>query len=233
MRKLHAITGLLLMMSSAAFSQNKSFIDQPYVEVNGYADTLITPNEIYIKINISEKDTKDKVSIEELESKMVNGLKAIGIKTETELSTSDMISNYKFYLLKQKDVVKSKEYLLKVSDAPTASKVFIALEDMGISNTSISKVDHTDLENLQNICRARAVENAKVRAKALTKPLNQTVGSAIQILEINPGFNQPLQGRIYGVAVSGYATKQKYEAPKIEFEKIKIESTINVKFILK
>ena len=48
-------------------AQTKNFIDQPYIEVAGSADTLVTPDEIFIRINISEKDTKNKVSVEALE----------------------------------------------------------------------------------------------------------------------------------------------------------------------
>lgn len=235
MNRLLLIAGILLTIISTGLCQTKSFIDQPFIEVNGYADTLITPNQIFIKINISEKDNKDKISLEELENKMIKALKSIGIKTEIDLTTSDMLSNYKFYFLKQKDVLKSKEYILKVTDAQTASKVFIELEDLGISNTSIDHVDHTDLENIRNICRTRAIENAKAKAISMTKPLMQTVGNAIHITDTEQNISNQLQGRLSGVAVRGYSLneKQKYEAPKIEFEKIKAESTINVKFILK
>jgi uncharacterized protein YggE len=91
---------LLLMLAlfaatvTHALSQIKNFIDQPYIEVTGYADTLITPDQIFIKIVISEKDSKDKISLEEQENKMINAFKAMGIKTETDLTTSDMLSNY-------------------------------------------------------------------------------------------------------------------------------------------
>jgi len=37
----------------AGQAQMKSFIDQPYVEVAGNADTLVTPDEIFIAININ------------------------------------------------------------------------------------------------------------------------------------------------------------------------------------
>src|SRR5690606_37807241 len=143
--------------------------------------------------------------------------------------------NYKSYFLKQKDVLESKEYILKVINAETASKVFIQLEDLGISNTSIDRVDHTDLENIKNICRTRAVENAKIKAKSITKPLMQTIGHAIHIVDDEQIQHDEFQGRLAGVSVLGYGTnvKEKYQAPKIEFEKIKAKSTINVKFILK
>jgi len=122
---------------------------------------LVTPNKITLKIILSEKDTRDRVSIEEMEFKMVAGLKSISINTEDKLTISDMLSNYKTYLLKQKDILKTKEYQLVVSDAATLSKVFLQLENMGISNTSIEKVEHTELESIKNICRTKAIENAK------------------------------------------------------------------------
>jgi uncharacterized protein YggE len=167
---------------------------------------------------------------------MYNALKALGIDVDKNLTTSDMASNFKYYFLRNKNVMKSKEYILKVGDAVTASKVFIELESLGISNTSIDRVDHSDLENIKNQMRSKAVENAKARAVALTTPLHQTVGPAIHIAdnEVYNPLNQP-RGRLDEVVVVGYgALKQsKVELPKIEFEKIKVATNINVKFILK
>ncbi len=131
---------LYLTFTISAFSQTKNFIDQPYIEVNGYADTLVTPNQIFIKIVISEKDSRNKLSLEEQENKMITILNSLNIKTETDLTTSDMLSNYKFYFLKAKDILKTKEYILKVNNATMASDVFIQLENIGISNTSIDFV---------------------------------------------------------------------------------------------
>jgi uncharacterized protein len=220
---------------STGFAQTKNFIDQPYIEVGGYADTLVTPNLIYIKIVIAEKDSRDRISLEEQENKMIAAFKTLGINTETDLTTSDMLSNYKFYLLKQKDILKTKEYVLKVTNAETASKVFIQLEDLAISNTSIQKVDHSDIENFRNICRTRAIENAQKKAIALTKPIAQSIGNAIHISDNETNFDNQLMGRAAGVQIYGYNTvdKAKYEPPKIEFEKIKISGAVSVKFILK
>lgn len=206
------------------------------MEVTGSADTMITPNQIYIKIIISEKDTKDKLSVEELESKMYEALKTLGIDVGNKLTTSDIISNFKSYFLKNKDIMKSKEYQLEVSDAVTASKVFIALEAIGISNTSIARVDHTNLENIRNLMRTKAVENSKARALALIKPLNQTLGPVIHITD-NEVYNKttPFQGRLDEVVVVGYNTRDKsiQEMPNIGFEKIRMATNISAKFIIK
>ncbi|MDB5191570.1 MAG: hypothetical protein JWQ96_1133 [Segetibacter sp.] len=228
------LTALFFLTFLLGQSQTKNFIDQPYIEVSGSADTFVTPNEIFIKILLSEKDTKDRVSIEELEIRMVNALKALGLDTEKDLTTADIASNFKFYLLKSKDVIKTKLYILKVSDAVTASKVFIKLEELGISNTTIDRVDHSDLERIKNIMRTNAIANAKARATALTKPLNQIVGPAIHIADTE-NYNQQLLGRVAGIQIRGATTFQNdyKELPKIDFEKIKVTANITAKFVLK
>jgi hypothetical protein len=227
----------LIFISFCGMAQQKNFIDQPYLEVTGSADSLVTPNEIFIKILIAEKDTKDKVSVEDLEIKMVNALKALEIDLDKNLSTNDISSNFKSYLLKNKDILKTKQYTLKVNDGLTVSKVFINLEQLGISNTSIEKITHSNLENIKNTIRTKAVENAKTRALAIVKPLKQNIGPAIQISDNGPYFmSQQIQGRAAGIILRGPNPLQEATQagiPKIEFEKINVTANIQVKFILK
>lgn len=230
------LLALLLTTLLSAESQTKNFIDQPFIEVNGNADTLVTPNEIYIRIILSEKDTRDRVSLEELEQRMVSALNGLGLDIEKDLTTSEISSNFKFYLLKSKDVIKTKMYTLKVTEAVTATKVFMRLEEIGISNTSIEKVGHSDLDNLKNKMRTKAIIDAKERALALTEPLNQTIGAAIHIVDAENSVSQQLQGRAAGIQIRGVTTIQGHgynDLPKIEFEKIRVTAGINVKFVLR
>ena len=75
---------------------------------------------------------------------MIDALKALDISVERDLVINDMVSNFKIYLLSTRDVLTSKQYTLKVSSAKIAGKVFVKLEDLGISNTAI---DHVDLSS--------------------------------------------------------------------------------------
>ena len=95
-------------------------------------------------------------------------------------------------------------------------------------------ISHSDLENIRYIIHSNAIANAKKKAEALTKPLNQVVGQAIHISE-NENNSQQLQGRVAGITIRGMSTvKSDYrELPKIEFEKIRVVANINVKFILR
>lgn len=234
--KIIATLSILALSLISASAQTKNFIDQPYIEVSGSADTLVTPNEIYIRIIISEKDTRDKVSIEESEEKMFLALKEIGVDIEKALTTSDMSSNFKFYLLKNKDIIKTKKYLLKVSDAAEASRVFLKLEEIGISNVAIERVDHSDITKFKNIVRSNAILNAKEKAGFLTKPLNQNVGVAIHITETESGIGVQLQGQMAGIRIRGANSIRRFresDLREIEFEKIKVEANVNAVFLLK
>jgi len=105
------LTAIFISLFFAGQAQMKTFIDQPYIEVAGNADTLVTPDEIYIRINISEKDTKNKTSVEELERQMYDAMKSLGIDVDKNLTTSDISSNFKNYFLRGKEVLKSKDYM--------------------------------------------------------------------------------------------------------------------------
>lgn len=216
-------------------AQSKNFIDQPYIEVSGSADTLVTPDEIYIRIILSERDTRDRVSIEDLEQKMITVIKGLGLDAEKELTVADMMSNYKFYLLKNKDIIKTKQYLLKVKDAATTSQVFLKLEETGISNVLVERVGHSDMDKLKNIMRANAISNAKASAVALTHSIGQVTGPAIHISDSDA--DRPLQGMASGIQIRlrGVASEQQenYAPPQIDFQKIKITGNVNAKFVLK
>lgn len=63
----------------------------------------------------------------------------------------------------------------------------------------------------------------------------QSIGNAINITDNEISLENQLAGKVYGVSIRGYSSnvQPKYDAPKIEFEKIKVSSTVSVKFILK
>lgn len=229
--------GFIILSGFTTVAQEKNFIDQPYLEVQGKADTLVTPNRIYIDVLISEKDTKGKKSVEDLESEMLTKLKSLGIDTEKNVSMQDMMSNFKKFFLKQTDIQKAKSYSILVYDAKTTAKVFIGLEEVGISNLRIDKLEHSEENKIQLIINSKAMENAKANAASFTKQLGQKVGKAIYVGNVNNIVNG-LAGSAAGIRIRGAASINKYEMQSqdyntnIEFEKIKISSEIGVRFAL-
>lgn len=227
---------LIIILFISVFStkaQMKNFLDLPYLEVNGNADTLVTPDEIWIAITINEGDVKNRIALEDQERKMVAALKSLGINTEKDLVTSGIQSDFRFYVLKQKDVMKSKEYKLKVRDAVTAMKVFIKLEEIGIANATVERVGHSEMEKIRNTCRSNAILNARQKALALTQPVGASLGVLLHVSDYSGSDNGMAEGQIIRVrGVSSMAEKME-ELPEINFEKIRVSISIQAKFSIR
>ncbi len=230
MKKIFTLIALNIVVFSA-FSQTKNFIDQPYIETRAKVDTLVSPDKIYLQILITEKDTKGKVSVEKQENKMATKLVSLGINLKKQLFLSDVASNFKKYFLRRQDILKSKSYQLVVYNAQSAGKVIVGLESIGISNVHLLKTEYSKLENLKLSLKSKAVSKAKKQAEALLQPLNQKVGDAIYISDISGYNNYGMQGRAVGLKVSyEMAPKANFEPIDIDFQKIKVQSEINIKF---
>ncbi len=222
------LTLLVTFLTVQSYAQTKNFIDKPYLETTAVVDTLVIPDRIYLSILITEADTKGRTSVEELENRMNTKLKALGIDTKKQLSLSDVTSNFKNYFLRSKDILKNKAYTLMVYDAITAGKVIVGLESIDISNVQLSKTEYSKMEQLQLELKQKAVVKAKQQAESLLKAINQTLGKAIFISDLNYNVYRSDMSEI---KILGYASKE--QAPiDIEFEKIRIESRINVTFAI-
>jgi hypothetical protein len=224
----------LIIISVKSFSQTKNFIDLPYIETSSKVDTLVVPDKIYLNIMITEKDTKGKISVEQQENKMNDKLKSLGIVTEKQLTLNDLSSNYKKYFLKQQDIQKSKNYTLTVYNAKVAGKVIIALEEIEISNVTLEKTEYSKVEEMILTLKSKAILKAKNQAIAMTKPINQKVGTAIYISDYN-NISNMLSGRVAGIQIRGMASlkeEDNFETINIEFEKIKIETEVKATFKL-
>lgn len=234
----------LLLTSLLSFSQNgeKNFIDQPYLQVTGKVETEIVPNEIYLSIVLDENDKKGKVSIETQENQMISTLKALGIDLEKNFSVLDYSGYYKRRFLGDNEVTKTKHYELIVNDGETLGKVYQALDRLDISNISITKLSHSDIENIRLETKLRALKKAKQKAHDYASAVGQTIGKALFIEELNE--NQNLSG-LYGYAagmlnetvvirgvnsIEGYKGNDKIQ--NLNFAPLRIAAIMSVKFAL-
>jgi len=227
------IVGLLLSASVVGFAQEKNFIDQNYIEVTGKAELEISPDMIYLKIVLRDKDNKDKQTLPEMEKKMMDKLTEMGIDVNKDLSLVDFVSNLRSYLLKTNDVILTKQYQLLVRDAKTLQRIFLEFQHLGISNVSITKLEHSKIEQYRKEVKVLAVKAAKEKAEMLAIALNQKIGKAIYIREaddliINRGYGLE-SNFLIKMPFDGYFTSEEND---IEFKKIKVESMFLVRFAL-
>ena len=233
MKKLLLALFLIQFTLLSAQSGSKNFIDQNYIEITGTTELEITPDEIYISITINEKDKKGRVSVEKQENLMLKKLKQIGINLKDDFRVLDFSSNYKFYFLKKTDIHKSKKYQLIVHNGLQLAKVFQSLESIGISNTSITKVSHSKLQEFKKKAKIQALKDAKEKATDYAMAIDQTLGRALYIQENNHNMNYRNNSMLNEVVSYGYAKKEMDQVNNLEFKKIKVYASVLTRFELK
>jgi len=216
--------GLLLMQPVEA--QQKNFIDQPYLETTVTVDTLVVPNRIYLNILLTEADTKGRTSVEELENRMAAKLKGLGIDLDTQLSLTDLGSDFKKYFLRKTDIQKEKAYTLLVYDGLTVGKVLKEMETIGISNISLQKTGYSKMDSIKMDMRIKAILKAKEQGSNLVNTIGQSLGKALHVQYYERNFRDT-RGGLQEVVITAKA-----EPLDVEFSKIRIETQLSVKFAM-
>ncbi|WP_223033506.1 SIMPL domain-containing protein [Hanstruepera marina] len=231
--------GLLLIivfLTLQSQSQTKNFIDQPFLETIVEVDTLVTPDKIHLMIILNEEDNRNRKSTEELEAAMFRVLKSLNINMENSLSVLDYSSEFKKYFLSGQKVLKTKMYALVLKDAETVGHVMADLERVEISNVSISKTEYSKSKLLLLDLRAKAIAKAKLNAENMVAPLNQKIGKAIYISDIETESSEnPWKGEIAGFHIrsaSGIYGNRANGNMIIDFDKMTFSTKVNVKFII-
>lgn len=229
-----------ILTTTMTFSQNgeKNFIDQPYIEVTGEIETEIIPNEIYLNITLNENDKKGKLSVEEHENQMIALLKSLKIDLEKNFSILDFDGFYQRKFLADNVVTKIKRYELIVNDGKTLGMVYEALDRIDISNITIAKTNHSDIENIKRDTKLKALEIAKEKASDYAKTIDQTLGKALYIQEINNDMINNLQGTANGIMLRGLSSSYtstgagyvKHE--NLNFKPILVKATVLSRFAL-
>ena len=219
------------------FSAQKNFLDQPYIEVSASVDTLVVPDKIYVSITLNEADSKNKKSVEEQEKQLETILKKLKINTDKDLSVLGYSSDFKKYFLKGQNILKTKKYSLLVRDAYTLGNVIISLEEAGISNTEVEKVEYSKYKELLLELKSEAVKRSRITADKLVKPLNQKAGKALYISDTNYGGIEDYEYvTVKDIAFQEIEYKKEGASEeflrKLDFQKIKFSTTVYVKYQL-
>lgn len=225
------IISVCILSSMMIVCAQKNFLDVGYVEVSGTAKMEVVPDRICLRIVINETDSKGKIAVHNQEQDMISALKTIqGINITEDLTMKDLESKFKYRKVLDNQIFLSKEYELVVKSGKTASEVITKLEKTGISNISLLKIDHSQIEQFRRTVLENAIKEAKAKASSLAESIGQSIGKAIHINERQVYMAN--RSELYLSKSASYEAAGEY-ASDVEFSKIKIEATVDVKFELK
>jgi uncharacterized protein len=210
-------------------------VKDPYIAVTGTAKMEIVPDKIFLDIILTEKDRNDKKQLNEIEILFLDVLQKLNISKD-DLSLSDANSSLIRVPWKGKKISKTKEYQLMVKDVKTLTLLLNELENVDISNVSISHVDHSEIEKYRKEVKIKAIIAAKEKADYLLKAIGKELGDPIEISE-NQNYLSSLQSKVAGVNVTMRGSRasgtEYYIDDQVTFEKIDLEYSVFAKFKIK
>lgn len=234
MKRFILAAAALTLLSAVTLKAQQTEAFPSYVTVNGFAEREVTPNEIYVRIVINENDSKGKVTVAEQQRKMIDKLRGLGIDVEKNLQVGDMSGDLRNYTFRRDQVQTQKSYVLKVNSADMLGKVFQALADINISEMNLIKATRNDLEQIKAELRMEAMKNAQSIAKSLAGAVGQGIGNAFYIMDNNYGGGGVMYYDSMPIARAKMnASMETAEDTSLNFQNLKLNYSVNVRFVLK
>lgn len=204
---------------------------KPHIEVKGHAEQYFEPNEIYIQVTLSEKDSKGKISVSQQERKLLGIAKKLRIPArDVELMGGN--SRYARYFWRKNQNQTTKTYRLKTHTTRQANRLLYELDGAAFSQARITKVDRSDREKLLKGLEIQAIKEAKARAATLLKSIGNRVGPALKVVQHRSTPPLPSLYTLNGAMPRLGNPYRGHAFDSIGFKKIKYESDIEVWFAI-
>ncbi len=240
MRILLSTFSLLLAFFISVGQIPDAKIEKDYIKVTGESEMQIVPDEIYVRVIIRERyEGRVKITVDSIEQQMKIKLAELGIDLKN-ITLSEANADYVRVRWTKKDLVTSKDYMLKLETAAQVSHVFEEFSKMDVFDLSINRVNHSKLEELKKEVKINAAKAAKDKASYLLAAMGQQIGKALIVEEVNPEVVASNYGALNirgsrSDATSYYVKGEKVSgfADEVSFSKIKLEYKINATFEIK
>lgn len=232
MRKILFITA----MTALFITPLKSFAqEQPHIDINTTVEREVTPDEIFLRITIDERDYKGKKSLEEMQEALLGTLKANRIEVHEALSLNYMGSEVAYKVFSKEIKPKTEAvYTLKLHDAATMQKVIASLEEVQITNIVLAKMRYSKENELKRTMSVEAMQQAQEEARTLAGAVGQEIGKATSIsswMSKSEEAQPRLKSRSLSADAMNIAGSE--EPDQININKQTYRLAVNVRFELK
>jgi uncharacterized protein len=215
-------------------------IKQRTINVTGSAELEITPDEIYVQVELREYNKKngDKVDIETIRNQFLSAAKSMGI-ADTDVVVqgySGWDGNYWWYQKNKKknpDMKAGITYEVKLKKVDDMDKLVDKLDDEATQNFYLSRTSHSNMDSIKKELKIGAVKAAKYKATYLADAIGEHVGQALTINDPNEGNNNYPRPMYANVMMKAQGDEAAAPPMNVDFKKIKISYDVNVVFELK
>lgn len=211
------------------------------IEVAGFAEMEVVPDEIYFSISLreyfeDEKNQKGKVIISTLEKQLIKAIADAGLPKEA-LSISGM-GGYQNYVDKKKKpatFLESKQYELKIDRPDKLDIILSKVDSRGVQYANVARVDHSKKEDFKKQIKIDALKAAKDKAEYLLAALDQKLGQVLEIRELdeNVFYPQPMLAKSNMRAFAQAESADMVQESDVQYQKIKISYRMQAAFEIK
>jgi uncharacterized protein YggE len=230
-----ALSASFCLLITKAQTMNGT-VKQRTINVTGHAETEITPDEIFVQVELREynKKNSEKVDIQTIINQFLAAAKSMNI-ADTDVVVqgySGWDGNNWWYAKNKKknpDLKAGVTYEVKVKSVDEMDQLVDKLDDQATQNFYISRTSHSNIDNIKKGLKLQALKNAKQEAEYLSSAYGDQVGDALTISDFNESSDYP---RPMYKAATAMMADAAAPAMNVEFKKIKIAMNINVTFEL-
>lgn len=201
-----------------------------YIQVNGRAEREVTPDRFTLTIEITERDSKGRISVEEQQRAMISALKRIGIDPETQLKVADNSSE----LLRKKQALASARYELKLNGVEQMRAAWMQLTELNLRSVRLTGAEYSRLEELRAELRREAILNARQTAHELATAIGQQIGKCFYIVDWNNDSAPRLFDNAAVMRTKASVDEESVEAESepLDFRSSQLSYSVQAKFIL-
>jgi uncharacterized protein YggE len=184
-----------MMLGSFGLQAQQTSQQLPMVTVSGEGIIKVIPDEVTIRAR-TEHEGDDPVKVKRQNDQVVNAvikyLKKQGIP-EKDIQTDYMRLNKKYQRKEEKPIyVANQAISITVRNLKNYAEIMSGLLDTGINRIDGVSFSSSKIEDHRAEARKKAVLDARQKAATYASTLEQSIGKALFISEIDTGNNRPM-----------------------------------------
>jgi uncharacterized protein YggE len=235
--KIITATLLLFLITTTSYAQA---VTNPYpktITVTGSAEMEVTPNEIYVQVDLKEYEKKGgvKVSIDKIKADFLTAAKSIGIAdTAITITQYDGFNGNPWLRKKAKkdELYASITYNVKIKDSKQLDDLVSKLDDNATQNFFIQRTSHSQLADFRKKLKIEAVKAAKEKAQYLASAVDEKIGVAVTINEPTEYYVPYYNMRVSNSMLKTESAPVANDVAAPDFKKIKLKYDVTVVFAL-
>ena len=236
MKKIVTVFATVLLTTQLLAQEQKPI--QKTISVSGIAETEVTPDEIYVQVDLREYNKKngDKIDINTIKNNFLAACKSIGL-TEKDVTVQSYQGYDQNYWITKKnkkqnpDMKASISYFIKVDNVSKLDELVEKMDDEATQNFFIAKTAYSKITELKKEMKIAAIKAAKEKATYLAEAIGEKVGQAVTINDPVEVDNMPRP--FYSTAnVMMKADMAEVPALDVDFKKLKVKFEVSIVFSL-